>query len=128
MNTTQQIHETKLAHWTTLFHEQTASGLTIKSWCAENNVSIHAFYYWRKVAKERYVKSLIPEIVPLSPANPEVHQPESSSESSNLYNSRNLSSSINPVARISFRDADIEIGAAASDETIVSIVKAVRYA
>ena len=44
MNTDLKIRQAKLSRWAALFQEQASSGLTIKDWCIQNDVSIHAFY------------------------------------------------------------------------------------
>ena len=38
-------HAAQLTKWLTLFDEQAASGLTVKDWCAANNISIHKYNY-----------------------------------------------------------------------------------
>ena len=122
MNPNQKIHQANLAKWSSLFQEQADSGLTIKEWCSQNSISIHAFYYWKRIAKEAYVNSIMPEIVPLQidptcqPANPE------------LYKLRESSPEKSTPVTISIGDIHIEIGAAASDEMISGIIKAVRHA
>ena len=55
MNATQTLHQATLAKWTAVFQEQKDSGLTIKEWCSQNDVSIHSFYYWKHIAKEEYL-------------------------------------------------------------------------
>ena len=65
MKSNQKIHQANLSKWTSLFQEQADSGLTVKEWCSQNSLSIHAFYYWKRIAKEAYVSSIMPEIVPL---------------------------------------------------------------
>lgn len=69
MNANKKIHDTKLAHWITLIREQSESGLTISDWCVQKGLSKHAYYYWKRIAKESYVDSVIPEIVPIGPSD-----------------------------------------------------------
>ena len=129
MKATQQIHQTKLSKWSALFQEQADSGLTVREWCQQNSLSIHAFYYWKRLAKEQYVNSLMPEIVPLpitEPAPSESSVPEDLSNSYNLHNSSPQKHS-NEVT-VSIGDIRISIGTCASDEMISGIIKAVRNA
>lgn len=56
MNATQTLHQATLAKWTAVFQEQKDSGLTIKEWCSQNNVSLHSFYYWKHIAKDVTVR------------------------------------------------------------------------
>ncbi len=71
MNANQTLRQATLAKWSTVFQEQQSSGLTIKEWCSQNDISIHSLYYWKRAAKEEYLKSVMPEIVPISsPSDP----------------------------------------------------------
>ena len=71
MNAKQTLRQATLAKWSAIFQEQQSSGLTIKEWCSQNDVSLHNFYYWKRIAKEEYLKSVMPEIVPISiPSDP----------------------------------------------------------
>ena len=65
MNAKQKLHQSNLSLWVSRFKEQKESGLSIKSWCLENNISIYAFNYWKHLAKEEYVDSILPDIVPI---------------------------------------------------------------
>ena len=47
MNTKQKLHQIKLQQWATRFQEQASSGLTVRAWCAENNLTIHTYNYWK---------------------------------------------------------------------------------
>lgn len=132
MKSGQKIQQARLSKWAVLFQEQASSGLTIKDWCSQNDVSIHAFYYWKRIAKETYVNSLIPDIVPLPIANAPFLPDASPSAPAEheLYNLRESCETPTPVSdsvRVSVGDIHIEIGSNASDEMISRIIKAVRY-
>ena len=69
MNTKQKLHQIELAHWTALFQEPASSGLTVKAWCQEQNISIHTYNYWKHQLKMECLDSLLPpvhDIVPLT--------------------------------------------------------------
>ncbi len=51
MNAKQTLHQASLAKWASLFKEQAASGLTVKAWCEQNNVSFHSYNYWKHQLK-----------------------------------------------------------------------------
>ena len=96
MNAKQTLRQATLAKWSAIFQEQQSSGLTIKEWCSQNDVSLHNFYYWKRAAKEEYLKSVMPEIVPISiPSDPipVVPAPKASAptEELELYNFNNSS-------------------------------------
>ena len=134
MNAKQLLHQQNLAMWNDRFQDQAQSGLSVKKWCILNNISIHAYNYWKHIAKEEYLDSILPDIVPLAAptdplpdyslepplATPAIPSPVSS-ESRDSLNSHNKH-------EMSLGDIHIEIGPSASDELILSIIKAVRYA
>ena len=69
MNAKQKLHSAKLTRWATLFKEQASSGLTVKAWCLEHDISIHTYNYWKHQLKMECLDSLLPsahEIVPLT--------------------------------------------------------------
>ena len=157
MNTNQTLRQATLAKWSTIFQEQQSSGLTIKEWCLQNDVSIHSFYYWKRAAKEEYLKSVMPEIVQISsPSDPlpvapapkasapteelglynfnnssnAVSEAPAPAEKLGLYNFNNSSNSTSapiPIS-ISMGDIRIEIGASAPDALITKIIGALRNA
>ena len=135
MNTNQTLRQATLAKWSTIFQEQQSSGLTIKEWCLQNDVSIHSFYYWKRAAKEEYLKSVMPEIVPISSPSdplpvapaPKASAPTEGLELYNFNNSSNSTSDPIPIS-ISMGDIRIEIGASAPDALITKIIGALRNA
>ena len=139
MKSSQKIHLAKLSEWSVRFQEQTSSGLSIKEWCSRNDVSLYAFQYWKRVAKEAYLDSLIPEIVqiseapaPATPVQPPADLPACSSDefrnSRKLYNSDNSDASDPQPISLSLGDVRIEFGTSSTDEDIFRILKAVRHA
>lgn len=133
MNTRQKLHQIKLQEWLEHFQNQTASGLTVKDWCLQNNISIHTYNYWKHKLKEEYVQSTLPDIVPLaSPQLPAArHNTTISTPFLNAgyssYNSLNSSDSLDTI-RITCGDIYPSIGTSVSDEHLLRILKAVRYA
>ena len=128
MKTKDKIRKARLSQWSTKFQDQATSGMSVKDWCSKNNISVHAYYYWKRIAREAYVDSIIPDIVPITPPLPVVdNAPDSlSHDSHNLYNLRELADQKN--VSVSIGDIRIDIGSSASDEMILAIIKAVRYA
>ena len=53
MNANKRIHDTKFATWASLIQKQAESGLPVKQWCDENGVTKNAYYYWKRLIKER---------------------------------------------------------------------------
>ena len=129
MNAKQKLHMSKLAHWTALFQEQASSGLTVKSWCKEHNISIHTYNYWKHQLKLECLDSLLPsdhDIVPLT--NP-INLPSTAdfpSSTTLLCNSRD-SRDYNSIS-ISCGDIQITTGPSVSEERLLALLKAVRHA
>lgn len=40
------------AQWQIVIKDQSESGLSIREWCRENNISHAKFYYWQRVIRE----------------------------------------------------------------------------
>lgn len=133
MNAKQQLHQAQLEQWAIRFQEQSNSGLTVKSWCAQNNFSIHTYNYWKHLLKQEYIESVLPDIVPILPV--QSHQtsvlsgdskqlnpntPFVSHKSRELYNTNSI--------HISAGNIQIDIGASVSEELLLQILKVVRYA
>ena len=66
MNARQKLHQIHLQEWTVRFADQKASGLTVRQWCEQNNLSFHTYNYWKHLLKEEVVDQTLPDIVPLS--------------------------------------------------------------
>jgi hypothetical protein len=43
----ESLSEERKQKWRDKFQKQKASGLSIKQWCRENQITTQAFYYWR---------------------------------------------------------------------------------
>lgn len=48
----------KLEHWRKLIAECQASGLKVKQWCFQNNVSKDQYYYWLRKVREMTVANM----------------------------------------------------------------------
>lgn len=129
MNAKQKLHQIKLAHWTAQFQEQASSGLTVKAWCLEHNISIHTYNYWKHQLKMECLDALLPtehDIVPLTAtlSTPSTTQclPLSgqSLDSRELHNYNSIS--------ITSGDIQVTIGSSISDEKLLQILWAVRHA
>lgn len=54
-------HESSLKLWRQRILECRSSGLTVSTWCEQNNVGIKSYYYWLKRVWDRETNSMIPE-------------------------------------------------------------------
>ena len=66
MTTKQKLLQARLNDWAAKFKEQKASGLTVRQWCEQNDLSIHKYNYWKHKLKEQIASQLMPDIVQLS--------------------------------------------------------------
>ncbi len=128
MNAKQTLHQVNLVKWSSLFQDQKSSGLSVKDWCSQNGVTIHAYYYWKRIAKEAYVQSILPDIVPIKPSPLLPVQQNTEHELRNLCNSTESKPEISDNISITIGDVKIEAGASISDETLSRLIKAVRHA
>lgn len=46
-------HEMRLIKWTPIIRECRGSGMSVKSWCVQNNVNEKQFYYWQRLIREK---------------------------------------------------------------------------
>ena len=68
MSTRAEIRQIRLAQWRKIFQEKANSGLTTKDFCAINNISKDAYYYWLKLAREEVLSEVKqPALVELKP-------------------------------------------------------------
>lgn len=51
MNTNKITGQQKLSQWALIIKECRASGMSVKSWCEQNDVSEKQFYYWQRKIK-----------------------------------------------------------------------------
>lgn len=60
MNVRQKLHQVHLQEWAVRFADQKASGLTVRQWCEQNNLSFHTYNYWKHLLKEEVVDQALP--------------------------------------------------------------------
>ncbi len=128
MNTSSQIRQAKLAKWAALIKDQSENNLQVKEWCDQNNVTIHAYHYWKHKLKEMAVRSMMPDIAPL-PVTPQA-TPSSlvPVQETALPESRDSRNPISSSVCLTLGDIRIEFGSITTDEEIFRIIKAVRHA
>ena len=123
MNTKQKLHQLRMNEWTTRFSNQKTSGLTIKEWCNQNNLSIHTYNYWKHALKEELASQVLPDIVPIViPETPASPAPIVSNDSA-LTNCV-----IRSIAKLTYNNISIEFDSDISESFLATIIKAVRHA
>ena len=51
MATRTETRQIRLAQWRKIFHQKAESDLTAKEFCAINNISKDAYYYWQNLVR-----------------------------------------------------------------------------
>ena len=130
MNARQKLHQVHLQEWTVRFADQKASGLTVRQWCEQNNLSFHTYNYWKHLLKEEVVDQTLPDIVPLS--LPVLSDSDSSLETAapeirSIRANRAIRSNASNI-KLQINDVTIEIDTSVSEEFLSKLIRAVRHA
>ena len=130
MNARQKLHQIHLQEWTVRFADQKASGLTVRQWCEQNNLSFHTYNYWKHLLKEEVVDQTLPDIVPIS--LPVLSDSGSSLETAapdirSIRANRSIRSN-NSNVKMLINGVSIEIDTAISEEFLGKLIKAVCHA
>ena len=126
MNAKTKTHQLHLNEWITCFSEQKASGLTVKQWCEQNHLSVHAYNYWKHLVKEDLSRQVLPDIVPLAFPN---SQSTSDPQDSNTPVFTNCTiRAIRTTATITINGITITVDSGISEDFLRTLIKAVRHA
>mgnify|MGYP006967012482 CR=1 FL=1 len=126
MNARTKIHQLHLNEWITRFSEQKASGLTVKQWCEQNHLSVHAYNYWKHLVKEDLSSQVLPDIVPL--AFPNSERTSVPTESSTPVFTNCPIRAIRTTATITINGISITVDSGISEDFLHTLIKAVRHA
>ncbi len=106
-------HEYMMGLWITRIKECRASGMTVTTWCEQNNVRIKSYYYWmRKIKREAFEELSLVETSNLpvfSKINLETNETKSRS-----------------VVTVHVNDFTINIQNGASETTILNTLRAIH--
>ena len=58
MDTSLTVRNMRRQSWALMLREQSASGLSVKDWCKQNNLSTKSFYYRRKQVQSMVLDSV----------------------------------------------------------------------
>ena len=132
MNARQKLHQAHLAEWAARFSDQKASGLTVRQWCEQNQISIHKYNYWKHLLKEEVVDQMLPDIVPLSltASCPSVRQKPSVSESPAVSRTNRAirANNSNPNVRLFIDGVALELESSIPEDFLRTLIRAVHYA
>ena len=128
MNAKQKLHQVHLQEWTVRFADQKASGLTVRQWCEQNNLSFHTYNYWKHLLKEEVVDQALPDIVPLSlPVLSDSSLKSAASEICSIRANRSIRSNDSNV-QMQINGVSIEIEPSVSEEFLGKLIRAVCHA
>lgn len=60
--------------WADMVQQQVKSGLTVREWCEQNNITIKTFYYRRKHVREELLSANSPVFAELVPPVQSIHE------------------------------------------------------
>lgn len=125
-------HDFQIKKWKCLISECQNSGLKIKDWCAQNDISKHQYYYWLNKIRTEFYDEAVRQLpssdsktvsaVPVEPASFVEISPATVNEIPKIVNDAA------PVAVIQNGGMRIEIMSNASASFIRQLLEAVRYA
>ena len=123
----QITHEIRLAHWKEIVEacNNRPAGLSARAWLEENGIKVKTYYYWlRRIRREAYeqIKSDNPSGLTLS-TNRNVSYAEIT-----LTGNTSPGQSMHPVAVISSGNLSIDISENASEEFLIKLMRAMKYA
>ena len=130
INARQKLHQIHLQEWTVRFADQKASGLTVRQWCEQNNLSFHTYNYWKHLLKEEVGDQTLPDIVPLS--LPVLTDPGSSLETTtpdirSIRANRAIRSNDSNI-KLQINGVSIEIDTSVSEQFLTKLIRAVCHA
>ena len=123
MNAKTKTHQLHLNEWITCFSEQKASGLTVKQWCEQNHLSVHAYNYWKHLVKEDLSRQVLPDIVPLAFPNSQ-STPDPQDSNTPVF----TNCTIRTTATITINGITITVDSGISEDILHTLIKAVRHA
>ena len=126
MNARTKIHQLHLNEWITRFSEQKASGLTVKQWCEQKHLSVHAYNYWKHLVKEDLSRQVLPDIVPLAFPNSQ-STPDPQDSNTPVFTNCTIRA-IRTTATITINGITITVDSDSSEDFLRTLIKAMRHA
>lgn len=134
----QQVHDIRIENWKHLIMEANTSSLTKREWCRQNSINPKTFYYWqrklRQIEAEKVLSSAALPEIPKSKVEP---VPSAFVDLTHLYKEgtspvRNqdtsMPSAFSPQLMLMDGQYRILIGDAVQEQTLVTLLRAIRNA
>lgn len=122
MDTSLTVRNMRRQSWALMLQEQSASGLSVREWCKQNNLSVKAFYYRR-----RLVQSMILDSVE-EPRFTELVMPEPSGSNTDLKPNASPAVSFTPQLMISTGDFTIGVTQDTPGQLLADVLQVIRHA
>ena len=122
MDTSLTVKNMRRQSWALMLREQSASGLSIKDWCEQNNLSTKAFYYRR-----RQVQSMILDSAE-EPRFTELVMPEPSEPGTDLSSTFSAGMAFTPQLMISAGDLMIGVSQDTPGQLLADVLQVIRNA
>ena len=122
MDTSLTVKNMRRQSWALMLREQSASGLSIKDWCEQNNLSTKAFYYRR-----RQVQSMILDSVE-EPRFTELVMPAQTERNTDLKPNISAAIAFTPQLMISTGDLIIGVSQDTPRQLLSDVLQVIRNA
>lgn len=118
-------HEMRLNNWTEICKQCQArpTGMTVESWCKENNIKIKTYYYWQRKVRQEVYKQMKDNLPALSEP-----QPVAFAELPYRVTTTSATESYKPDAVIKKGSLSIEISNSVSDELLSRLLGVMAHA
>lgn len=118
MENTLSVRETttriRLQYWNGIFKDRADSGLNVKEYCIQHNISKDQYFYWQRRAREAAMETIAaPAFVEVREKKPEVVE---------------IPGTFTPELMIRIGNATIEAGSAATEEMLTKAIRAIKNA
>lgn len=110
----------KLEHWRQLIAECQSSGMQVKQWCLQNNISKDQYYYWLRKVREITVDNLPISVNSL---------PDKTDNKSMLFKKLEVQSpmsGLTPAVTIHLPQATVEVPDGISQSTVEAVLMALK--
>lgn len=104
----------KLERWRQIIADCQASGLNVKHWCSQNNISKDQYYYWLRKIREMTVDNMT------------AIEPVSSAASNISFKPLQVGSALTTSLTVHLPQATVEIPDGASQETVEAVLRALK--
>lgn len=120
MSTRKVTRQYRLSRWAPIIKECKSSGMTVKAWCAQNNVNEKQFYYWQRRIREKLCSTVIENKVSIqTPTFVPMTKPKNTGQL--------IGTSFQPDMVLGYGDIRVEISNSTSPQLLVEVMKVMHH-